>query len=284
MHTIIRRGLLAVSVIQVAFALAFAFGVAAVTDLWPLPDTTPTSMLFIGSIVAAAAASTLWCVATAEEGAVAGIALDYVLIFAPTAILVLSLAEGRRPFIVFGVGCAFGTAFGLWLLRRSVRIPIRDTRPMPGPVRVSFVIFILALLAVGGSLILRTPDVLPWLVTLDTGVVFGWMFIGAAAYFVYALLRPSWHNSAGQLAGFLAYDAVLLVPFLLRLPTIEPQLRPSLIIYLVVLTYSGLLAIYYLFVNARTRFGASLVPAQTADMIASNGRTQIVSGRSRSPL
>ena len=60
-------------------------------------------------------------------------------------------------------------------------------------------------------------------------------------------------NAAGQLAGFLAYDVVLIVPFLQRLPTTPPEHLTGLIIYTAVVTYSGLLAIYYLFLYRPTR-------------------------------
>jgi hypothetical protein len=39
------------------------------------------------------------------------------------------------------------------------------------------------------------------MITPELSVVIGWMFVGAALYFVYGLLRPSWLNSAGQLIG-----------------------------------------------------------------------------------
>ena len=84
-------------------------------------------------------------------------------------------------------------------------------------------------------------------------MVIGWMFFGAAMYFAYALLRPSWLNSAGQLIGFLAYDLVLIVPFLTRLPGVAPEHKLGLIIYTAVVTYSGLLAIYYLLIYKPTR-------------------------------
>ena len=74
-------------------------------------------------------------------------------------------------------------------------------------------------------------------------------FPGTAAYFAYGLLRPSWVNSAGQLVGFLAYDVVLIVPFLTRLPTTPAEFRVGLTIYTAVVIYSGLLAIYYLFIH-----------------------------------
>jgi len=82
------------------------------------------------------------------------------------------------------------------------------------------------------------------------------MFLGAMTYFIYALVRPSWVNAAGQLAAFLAYDVVLIVPFLTRLPTVAPEHRISLIVYTLVVSYSGLLAIYYLFLHKPTRLWA----------------------------
>ncbi|HSS99269.1 MAG TPA: hypothetical protein VLK33_19675, partial [Terriglobales bacterium] len=151
------------------------------------------------------------------------------------------------------IACVVGAVFGVWLLLWSRRVPISDTRPMPRVVYGSFVVFVIALVLAGGALVLKAPNILPWTLTPELSVVCGWMFLGAATYFTYGLARPSWHNAAGQLAGFLVYDLVLIIPFLQRLPTIAPEFQTSLIIYIVVVTYSGLLAIYYLFINAGTR-------------------------------
>jgi hypothetical protein len=60
-------------------------------------------------------------------------------------------------------------------------------------------------------------------------------------------------NAAGQLIGFLAYDIVLIVPFVTRLPMTASEFRLGLTIYSAVVTLSGLLAIYYLFINKATR-------------------------------
>ncbi|MCL4254750.1 MAG: hypothetical protein KJ043_13370, partial [Anaerolineae bacterium] len=119
------------------------------------------------------------------------------------------------------------------------------------------------LIIVGGLLIFKTSNILPWVVTLEFGVLAGWFFLGAAAYFTYALIRPSWHNSAGQLIGFLTYDVVLIIPFLQRLPNLAPEFRLSMVIYLVVIIYSGWLSIYYLFINADTRLWRGLVKPTT---------------------
>jgi hypothetical protein len=159
--------------------------------------------------------------------------------------------------ILYGAICVLGAIFGLVMFLWSVRIPIDRQQPMPGLVRGSFIVFIVALLIVAGRLVLKVPDSIPWKITPELSVLIGWMFLGAMFYFVYGLLQPSWKNSAGQLVGFLAYDLVLIVPFLTRLPTTPPEHKLGLIIYTIVVSYSGLLAIYYLFLHKPTRLWAS---------------------------
>jgi hypothetical protein len=250
-----RNVLLAVGVVQLCLSAAFFLQLPFAVRLWPFPDTTPMSFIFISSIFAAAGAATLWASASENYGALAGIGLDYVTILAPAAVLSLRLGAGTdNPHMTaYGVACVIGVVFGLGLLLWSSRIPIDRTLPMPGPVRWSFIIFIIALLIVATRLILQTPYALPWTTTPELSVVIGWMFFGAATYFAYGLLRPSWLNAAGQLIGFLAYDAVLIVPFLTRLPNVDPYNQSGLIIYTAVVTLSGLLAVYYLFVHEPTR-------------------------------
>jgi hypothetical protein len=69
-------------------------------------------------------------------------------------------------------------------------------------------------------------------------------------------------NAAGQLAGFLAYDLVLIGPFVLRFATVEPERLPSLIVYTTFVSFSGLMAIYYLFINGTTRLGRAASRAE----------------------
>lgn len=250
----IRAILFVVSCIQLFFAVAFFWQWPFAVSLWPFEGTTPLTFIFISSIFAAAGASTLWVVLSKNDGALAGIGLDYVFILVPVSVLSFQLgaSSGNAQMTGYGVACVLGALFGLGLFLWSVRIPM-STQPMPRAVQVSFVIFILALLIVSTQLILKVPNIIPWKITPDLSVVIGWMFIGAAFYFAYGLLRPSWANSAGQLWGFLAYDVVLIFPFLTRLPGITPEFRTGMIVYTIVVVYSGLLAIYYLFVARGTR-------------------------------
>jgi hypothetical protein len=83
--------------------------------------------------------------------------------------------------------------------------------------------------------------------------MFGWLFLGSAVYFIYGFVRPSWHNMRGQLLAFLAYDVVLILPYALMFPTVQPEHFQSLCAYFAVLVYSSVVAIYYLFIDKRTR-------------------------------
>ena len=250
-----RLFLTAICIIQTLFALGFIFQIPFIIDVWPFPYSDPTNLLFIGSIILAAAVSMGWCLLAREDGALTGVALDYIVILTPTLIYGLQLnAERTSPKLVtFIAACALGIIFGVMLLRLSLRQPIRSTPPAPPLVRGVFAGFVIALIIAGVQMVRQTPGVLPWQTTPATVVLYGWMFIGAAAYFAYGFLRPSWRNAGGQLAGFLAYDIVLILPLLGLLSTIAPVRLTNLLIYIVIVILSGLLAIFYLFINPRTR-------------------------------
>lgn len=254
MVKIMRVSLIVIAIVQFIFAIAFFLQLPFVVNLWPFPGTTPLSFIFISSIFAAAAAPTLWAAGTENYGVLAGIGLDYLGILLPVAVLSFQLgATGNSAMTTYAIVCVFGVLFGLGLFLWSHRFPIDKSLPMPNFVRWSFVFFIMALAIVSFRLITKTPNAIPWKITPELSVVIGWMFVGAALYFIYGLLRPSWLNAAGQLLGFLFYDLVLIVPFLTRLSTVSPENRLGLYIYTAVVTFSGLLAVYYLFINKPTR-------------------------------
>jgi len=96
-------------------------------------------------------------------------------------------------------------------------------------------------------------QIFPWPLKPGSLASYGWIFLGAATYFFYPVVQPTWHNARAQLWGFLAYDLVLIVPYLEHFKKVVPALRPNLIVYVAVLLYSAALAIYYLFINPATR-------------------------------
>jgi hypothetical protein len=236
------------------FAFGFIFRLPFATATWPWEDGR-YSYLFIGSILAAVGAAALWVGWTGEFGALPAGSLNVFVIALTTSIyFFLLVSRGRADMTLFGVFAAVSAAASLIAFFWSVKIPLKETRPMPKLVKISFWIFIASLFLAGGALILQAP-IFPWALNPDTSVIFGCIFIGDAFYFLYGMFRPNWHNALGQLLSFLAYDLVLIIPFIGLLDTVQPERTINLIVYTAVLIYSGGLAVYYLFINPQTRFG-----------------------------
>jgi hypothetical protein len=242
--------------IILALAIGFIFQLPFATGIWPWPDGR-LSFLFIGSILAAVSAAALWIGWTGELGALPAGSLNILVIGITTSFyfFLLAFQQDRQDMLPFGIASLImalaGGASFLW----SRRIPLSDSRPTPKLVRISFGIFIASLILAGCALILRLP-IFPWALNPDSSVIFGCIFIGDAFYFLYGLLYPRWHNALGQLLSFLAYDLVLIVPFLLLFKTVQPGYLLNLVLYVSVLFYSGAIATYFLFIDPRTRFSS----------------------------
>ncbi len=235
------------------FAIGFIFRLPFAIAIWPWEDGR-YSYLFIGSILAAVSAAALWVGWTGEFGALPAGSANVFVIALTTCIYFFKLAsQGRTDMLLFAVLAALSAVASFAAFFWSLNIPLKETRLMPRLVKVSFWIFIASLFLSGRALILGAP-IFPWALNPDTSVVFGCIFLGDAFYFLYGMFRPNWHNALGQLLSFLAYDLVLIVPFIGLLNTVEPARYINLIVYTAVLIYSGGLAVYYLFVNPQTRF------------------------------
>jgi hypothetical protein len=249
----IRAGLCASGIATLVLALGFFQSAQWATDLWPWPDT-PLSFLFIASILAAIALPALWIGVTGEIAAIQAGAIELSITYGAIFVYLLTLAgdDGQPalgPYLVaFGAAAASSLAVFLW----TRRIPWRDRREMPAPVRGSFA-FLAALLLAAGIALAFGADIFPWDLRSETSVIFGFIYLGAAVYFIYGFLTPRWPNAAGQLIGFLAYDIVLIGSFVDRFDEVSGRQLLSLIIYTAVLVYSGALAFYYLFISDRTR-------------------------------
>lgn len=249
---------------MLVLAWGFVTQAAWATYWWPIPDG-PLSYTFVASMQAAIAAAMLWIGITQSWHMLVAGAINLFVMLGGTAIYLwsaqdqIALLRQQKPeephlaVTSLAIAVTIFALFNLGLLFWARRFRLTDPRPMPLGLRLAFGIFVLALVTVGGALVMQTPNVFPWQLSAPTAALFGWMFLGDAFYFLYALLFPRWGNAATQLWSFLAYDLVLLPPFLRRFSTVEAELRPSLTIYTAILCFSAAVAIYYLLLAPATR-------------------------------
>ena len=241
-------------VIFLLLTAGFFFQADWATALWPWPAGR-LSYIFLSSIAAAIAAPMIWIGLSGEFGAARGGAVNRGITAAVAAVyfFILYGRQGEGELLIWALVALFFLALNVAIFLWSSRQPIRDRRAMPGPVKASFGLFVAVLLLVAGLLISQAPVVFPWPLRPEASVIFGLIFLGAASYFAVAMRSPWWHSAKGQLIGFLAYDLVLIGPFLAHFGAVAPAHRLSLILYVAILLYSGALAIYYLFVKSETR-------------------------------
>jgi len=243
---------LAAGALTLALGLGFAFQLPLATATWPWPDGR-LSYLFVGSILAAVSAAMLWVGWTGAWGALPAGSLNVLVIsLLAGGYFFYLLVNGRAELLTFVVVSLLAALASAAAFFWSRRLSLPDLRPTPRLVLISFWVFTAALVLTGGALLLRLP-VFPWAVNPDSSVIFGSIFLGDAFYFIYGLWKPRWSNAAGQLLSFLAYDLVLIVPFLQLFGAVKPELLLNLTVYVAVLVYSGAVAIYFLFIHRPTR-------------------------------
>jgi hypothetical protein len=251
---IIRALFVSGGIIFLILTLGFFFQLPWATSLWPWPDGR-LSHIFIAAITAAIAAPMIWIGLSGEFGAARGGAISLGIVAAGTALYLFYLytRSSDQHILIAAIIFAIFVPLNLLIYFWCRKIPIRDQREKPLIVEFSFMLFVIMLILVSSALIRQAPRVFPWSLKPESSLIFGLLFIGALFYFLTALRMPKWHSARGQLLGFLAYDLVLIGPFLVQFNTTEPSHKTSLLIYTLVLAYSSLLAIYFLFINKTTR-------------------------------
>lgn len=250
MSRIMRLLLILAGIANFILAAGYFFQLPWALNTWPWPDGR-LSYLFVASILAAIGAALIWIGLSGEREPLAAGALNLLVMTGGIAAFLFWHAgqSGQAQLRLYALGAGLIALFNLGLFLQSRRLPVSNPKPTPRPVLISFGLFTAILLLVSVALILQTPNVMPWPLKPETSVIFGWIFFGDAFYFLYALLRPFWPYARAQLWSFLAYDLVLIGPFLGHLDTVPPELMTNLVIYIAVLLYSGSLALYYLFVK-----------------------------------
>ena len=239
--------------------VGFCLQMPLLTAILPPAGPFPIHM-FLASITASIGASLLWVGFSGELGAVAGGAIDLAVFYGGLTIFqLLSPRYGNQRLSAGVLLCLLGLIVSLGTFLHFRRYPIEDSRLAPLPVRVSFGMFTIVLLLVGSALLLQVPNVFAWTLNPSSAALLGCFFLGSSCYFLYGLLFPRWHNACGQLWSFLAYDVVLIVPFLWHFATVRSTQLPSLLVNTIILVYSAALALYYLLIKKETRSGLNRV-------------------------
>jgi len=250
----LRIALLIAGLSALAFAVGFFMQAPWATAIWPVPSAR-LSNIFVSSILAAIGTPVVWIALSGELRAMAGGAINLALANGAIAVAAFVFYQRGGPpaLLPFAIFAAVLVALTAGLLIYSQRCKFSETQPTPALVRISFVGFAVTLLLTGGALMMVRPNIFPWPLSPENSIFYGGIFIGAMCYFLYGLIYPLWANAKGQLLGFLAYDLVLIVPFIQHFKTVRPDMQLSLTIYTPVVSYSGLLAIYFLFLHPPTR-------------------------------
>jgi hypothetical protein len=214
LHRLVRLLCVGIVFIQVPLGFGLYRQWSWMVDAWPLPDARMT-FIFYASIVAAIAAPLAWAAWRDELGVLESIGFE-LMIGAPVvggylAWLALDRRDGALG--VFAVASlAMGVAAAtLWQWAR--RVDLRDNRPLPTLYRACFVGFCCVLVPVGIALILRR-DAFPWRPSPENATIIGLVFLSAALLFAWIAAHPKWAYGEMAMTAFLAYDLVLLVPYL----------------------------------------------------------------------
>jgi hypothetical protein len=251
----INLALIFAGLIHFVLAAGFFFQQAWATSLWPVPDT-PLSYAFIASILAGGGAPLIWIGLSGKLAALAGYGLGFGIMYAGMALAALGFyLRDQTPSLgwfalVMGVLAAIGGIFF------STRRYAQDSQPTPRIVRLAFIAEVAVLAGAGVLLVLKVPNTLPWNLSPESSVLYGWVFIGLAFYYLYAVLNPQWIHALGPLLGFLVYDLVLFGPLFARYSSLKPEHIRGQVAATLIIIFSAALGIYYLFVNSETRLGA----------------------------
>lgn len=237
-------------------AVGFLAGWTWVEQLWPfILDETRLGQVFLSSIALAIAMPLVWVAVTGSVRAAAAGSINLVVMFGAMSAYLLNQSGDRPELRSYAVGTTAAALIFVAAFLHSQRQPWLDERRMPAPLRVGFVGSAVALVLVAAQLIGESPYIFPWPLAGGSSVMYGLIFLGAAVYFVVGVLEARWASATGQLIGFLAYDLVLIIPFVQRFGNVPTEHRPSLIVYTTVLVVSGATAIWYLLLDPATRLG-----------------------------
>lgn len=257
MALLLRGGLLVMGLLAAVLGIGYYLQQPWALQTWPWSEGR-LSYIFVSSILAAVAATMLWVGLAGRLAAAAGgfvhvatLAGGLVTVFLPLAL------QADRPRLAAYAAASAGAALACLAAFAWVRrLPPRDARRLPLSLRLWSGLYLLILIPAGTALIAQVPGIMPWPLKPEMSMVCGWVFVSAACSFAYPLLRPQVEYVRVGLIGFLAYDLVLIMPFVQHLDRVPPHLLGSLRLYLLALVASAAVSLYYLFWCPATRWQA----------------------------
>lgn len=249
----LKVALLIVGVVQFVLAAGFFFQQLWAKALWPLPDT-PLSYAFIAAILAGGGAPLIWIGLSEAFGALAGYGFSFCIMYAGMGLASLwfFIRDQRPSFAWFALAMGVLAVFFGSLFFRT-RYSRSNSQQTPRLVRIAFTIEVLILAGAGILLLLKVPNTLPWNISPESSVLYGWVFLGLSFYYLYAILRPQWIHALGPLLGFLVYDLVLFSQLFARFGNLQPEHVRGQVAVAIIIVISAALGIYYLFINPGTR-------------------------------
>jgi hypothetical protein len=259
----IRFVLVLVGVLQLILAIGFFFQQVWATSLWPVPDTR-LSYAFIAAILAGGAAPLIWIGLTESYAGLAGYGLGFGIMYTGMGLAALLLYTRNQQPALAGFVMTMGVAAALCaLLFFRTRVTVPNSPPTPRLLRLAFILEVLVLAGAGLLLLLKVPNTLPWNLSPESSVLYGWVFLGLAFYYLYAVLYPQWVHALGPLLGFLVYDLVLFSPLFARFGNLQPEHRLGQVTASFIILFSAALGVYYLFLNSATRLGGGTHPGRS---------------------
>ena len=250
-----KTALIVIGLIELILAVGFFFQQTWATSLWPLPDTR-LSYAFIAAILAGGAAPLTWAGLSGELASLAGYGLSFGIMYAGMGIsaLLFYLRDQNPALAIFALVMILLAIVGAVVFVRTRHLS-EGNQATPRIVIYAFIAEVLVLAGAGILLILKVPNTLPWNLSPESSVLYGWVFLGLAFYYLYAVLNRQWIHAIGPLLGFLVYDLVLFSPLFARFGNLQPEHVLGQVAASIIIIFSAALGVYFLFVNPATRLG-----------------------------
>jgi hypothetical protein len=198
----------------------------------------------------------IWIALSEQFAGLKGYGLGFGIMYGGMALAALLFYLRNRQVALLVFALVIGV-IALFCVLLFLRAPDESSESQPTPriVRLAFVLEVLVLAGAGLLLLLKVPNTLPWNLSPESSVLYGWVFLGLAFYYLYAVLRPQWIHALGPLLGFLVYDLVLFSPLFARFGSLPSEHVLGQVAASVIIIFSAGLGLYYLFVNPATRLG-----------------------------